>query len=365
MDRDRTNNGGSTLYDPMRERLALILNSVAKKKRVLILTHNNPDPDSLASAFAFRYLLRETIGKKAVIYYGGLIGRAENREMIKQLKIPVHPVRPSAFKKTDAVVLVDTQPGAGNNSLPNGLVPTVVIDHHKPFKGVTAQYLDIRPEYGTTSTIVWEYLTKAKLDLSADIATAIAYAISSETQDLGREAGPVDKKAYLEVFPFSSLRKLSLIDHPKLSWQYFEILHRAISKAYSKRNVIYCNLGLIPNPDFVHQVADLFLRLERKSWSLAMGRTNGTLYFSLRTTKTKVHAGRLMRRIIGKKGTGGGHDMMAGGRIEYGQLSPREIAQLEEEVIRDFIRSVGLSPDGFEELLAPHAEEPRTSAVKK
>jgi nanoRNase/pAp phosphatase (c-di-AMP/oligoRNAs hydrolase) len=365
MERVRTNNGGCSQYDPMRERLALILNSVAKKKRVLILTHNNPDPDCLASAFAFRHLLRETVGQKAVIYFGGLIGRAENREMIRQLKIPVHPVRSTAFRKTDAVVLVDTQPGAGNNLLQNGLIPTVVIDHHKPLRGVTAQYLDIRPEYGATSTIVWEYMKKAKIDLSADIATAIAYAISSETQDLGREAGPADKKAYLEVFPFSSLRKLSLIYHPKLSWKYFEILHRAISKAHSKRNVIYCSLGDIPNPDFVHQVADLFLRVERKSWSLAMGRSNGTLYFSLRTTKMKSHAGRLMRRIIGKKGTAGGHDMMAGGRIEYGQIPPREIALLEEEVIRDFIRAVGLSPDGFEELLAPHAQETRTTTLKK
>lgn len=346
-------------YDPIRERIALILNCVAKKKRVIILTHNNPDPDSLASAFAFRHLLRETIRKNAVIYFGGLIGRAENREMIKQLRIPIHPIRSTVFKKTDAIVLLDTQPGAGNNPVQNGFIPTIVIDHHLPLKGVTSQYLDIRPEYGATSTIVWEYLKKAKVEVTADVATAIAYAISSETQDLGREAGPMDKKAYLEVFPFSSLRKLSLIDHPKLSWQYFEILHRAISKAHSKRNVIFCNLGDIPNPDFVHQVADLFLRVERKSWSLAMGKSNGILYFSLRTTKQKAKAGSLLRRVIGKKGTAGGHDMMAGGRIEYGHLSRREVALLEEDVIRDFIKAVGLSPEGFEEILRPHRAEAR------
>ncbi|MFQ6103470.1 MAG: bifunctional oligoribonuclease/PAP phosphatase NrnA [Candidatus Glassbacteria bacterium] len=338
-------------YDTKKERLSLLLKSLTRKGRLLILPHNNPDPDSLASAHAFRYLLKETLGKRADIRIAGLIGRAENREMIKQLKIPYQPVHESVFKKYDSVALLDTQPGAGNNSLPKGITPTVVIDHHAPLRGVQAHYLDIRPDYGATITIIWEYLREAGVRIEANIATAIAYAISSETQDLGREAATVDKKAYLDVFPISNLKKLSMIYHPRLTWEYFETMRNAITNTQSKRHVIYCNLGEIANPDFVHQVADLLLRVERKSWSLAMGRSDGILYFSLRTTRTKARAGKMLRRIIGKRGSAGGHDMIAGGRIEYDGLPESEVLEIEEDILQRFLRAVGVASNKSEELL--------------
>ena len=37
------------------------------------------------------------------------------------------------------------------------------------------------------------------------------------------------------------------------------------------------------------------------------------LYLSIRTTNPRADAGRLMRRLLGKRGKGGGHGMMAGG----------------------------------------------------
>ena len=62
-------------YNTRKERLSILLKSLEKKKRILILAHNNPDPDSLASSLAFRALIRGTMGKRADIYCGGLIGR--------------------------------------------------------------------------------------------------------------------------------------------------------------------------------------------------------------------------------------------------------------------------------------------------
>jgi nanoRNase/pAp phosphatase (c-di-AMP/oligoRNAs hydrolase) len=320
--------------------LDLLLDCFDGRGTVLILPHNNPDPDSLASAFAMRCFLTEMLGLKSIIRFGGLIGRAENKAMIKHLGIPVGTIRESDFKRYKYIVLVDTQPDAGNNSLPAGMIPTVVFDHHPPRKKISADYLDIRPGYGATITIIWEYLKKAGIKISPDLATAIAYAIGSETQDLGREASPSDKKAYLEVFPQSSLKKLSNIYHPKLTWEYFEVMHKAISNTSTKRHIIYCNLKDISNPDFVHQVADLLLRVERKSWSLAMGRSDGILFFSLRTTRTRAFAGKLHRKVIGKKGSAGGHDMMAGGRIEYGDLPISEVDALEEEILQKFLKLV-------------------------
>jgi len=323
-----------------KDNLDLLLGTFTKRGKLLILPHNNPDPDSLVSAFALRYLLSETLGLESIIRFGGLIGRAENKAMIKHLEIPVGALSMSDFKRYKYTALVDTQPEAGNNSLPAGVTPTIVFDHHPPRKGISAHHLDIRPKYGATTTIIWEYLKEAGVKISSNLATAITYAIGSETQDLGREASQADKTVYLETFPKSSLKKLSHIYHPKLSWEYFEVLHKAISHTCTRRHIIYCNLKDISNPDFVHQIADLLLRVERKSWSLAMGRSGGILFFSLRTTRTRARAGVLLRKVIGKRGTAGGHDMMAGGRITYGDLSAAELDTLEAEILEKFLKLV-------------------------
>src|SRR5690348_16418220 len=54
--------------------------------RALICTHDNPDPDSLAAALGLRKLL-ETQKIDVTIALGGIIGRPENRAMVRELKI--------------------------------------------------------------------------------------------------------------------------------------------------------------------------------------------------------------------------------------------------------------------------------------
>ncbi|MRR59437.1 MAG: hypothetical protein EG824_14705, partial [Deltaproteobacteria bacterium] len=64
-----------------------LLTPLKGKRKVLIITHDNPDPDSIAAAFGLKFILRKTLGITAVIAYGGIIGRAENQSMVKLLHI--------------------------------------------------------------------------------------------------------------------------------------------------------------------------------------------------------------------------------------------------------------------------------------
>ena len=59
----------------------------AGRRRVLVLCHNNPDPDSIASAYGLQFLLSRKLGIRSVIGYGGVVTRAENRAMIHRLRI--------------------------------------------------------------------------------------------------------------------------------------------------------------------------------------------------------------------------------------------------------------------------------------
>src|SRR5436305_1692651 len=64
-----------------------------------ILTHDYPDPDAIASALALGFIAQAEFGIRCRLVYGGVIGRTENREMVKRLKIPIKPLRPGELSK--------------------------------------------------------------------------------------------------------------------------------------------------------------------------------------------------------------------------------------------------------------------------
>lgn len=307
-------------------------------KRLLIIAHDNPDPDSLSSAATLRYILAKKFKIKSKIIYGGIVGRAENKTMVQLLKIPAKPIGDIPFKKYSHFALLDTQPGTGNNSLPSGIKPTIVIDHHPLRKTTRADFIDVRANYGATATILTEYLLASGLEIPSHLATALYYGLSSETQHLGREANDVDRQAYLTLFSYTNKKILSRIEHPRLSRDYFFNLSQALQNAFTYRHIIVSRLGLIQNPDYVPFIADLLLQLERMSWSLTLGQFEDKLLLSLRTTQTRANAGKLVQKLVHPIGRAGGHGMIAGGKISCTGKTDDEILKLEEELIQKFIK---------------------------
>src|SRR5206468_4221195 len=91
--------------------LASLLQVLDRPGPLVILPHDNPDPDALASAAALKYLVGELLRKEAHIALGGIVGRAENRAMLTYLNITLVPVSEVHFGGETQVALVDTQPG--------------------------------------------------------------------------------------------------------------------------------------------------------------------------------------------------------------------------------------------------------------
>src|SRR5687768_3275719 len=171
--------------------LPALLQALDHPGPIVILPHDNPDPDALASAATLRYLLQQLARRDAVIAQGGIVGRAENRAMLTYLNIELVGVAEIDFEGDTQIALVDTQPGRANNSLPEGITPAVVIDHHPAYDEYSGVgFLDLRSDYGATSTILSEYLRDARVPIDPKVATALFYGIAAETQDLGREATP-------------------------------------------------------------------------------------------------------------------------------------------------------------------------------
>jgi len=311
----------------------------SKKKHLYIFLHDNPDPDAIASGWAFQYLVKKKFNINSTIVYGGIIARAENRTMVKLLKIPLVPFSQVKCTLRCSYALLDTQPNLGNNSLPDKIVPQIVIDHHPLINELSSDFCFVRTEIGATATILFEFMKYAGLDISTNLATALYYALSSETQDLGREANERDIKAYLDLFPKTNKKILSKIVHPKNSPKFLCFLAKGLNNACLRDHIAYSHLGVVPYPDYVHQIADLLLSCENIRWSLCTGWVEKTLYLSLRATNSRAKAGILVRKLVGKKGKAGGHDTMAGGKLSFSIDIDNSIRERVEQTInKRFLR---------------------------
>ncbi len=289
--------------------------SLAGGRRLLVYLHDNPDPDCLAAGWLLASV-GKFFGLKPVLVYGGRLGRAENRAMVKLLKIPLRSLEKSRPRllKSDRFAMVDSQPGAGNNSFPHQSHRChVVIDHHPSKSRPEADFVDIQPDMGCCTTMVLAYHQALGLELSADLATAVAYAIISETQDMGRETTRADQEAYMQVFPKVRLRALGSIRHPVRSRAYFRNVARAMSRVMVGRHTCVCHMGPVESAEVVAEVADLFAAMERISWCMVSGLVPGQIHISMRSRRPEARAERIMRRLLGRQGKGGGHGMIAGG----------------------------------------------------
>ena len=326
--------------------LARLEEVVKGAKRLVVLTHDNPDPDSVSSAITLAYIVKHKFKIPSVVKYGGIVGRAENRAMIRVLGLKLGPLSESDFKPGNEFALVDMQPKTGNNSFPKNRKPLIIIDHHSLRKTTRSDFIDIRTDYGATATILTEYLLASGLEISSKLATALSYGISSETQDLGREAREADIQAYLALFPRSNKKLLASIVHPKLPREYFITLSRALHHSLVYRNAVATTLGEVQNPDFVPFIADFMLRVERINWAICVGRFSGRLVISIRTTNVKGRAGHFLRQLIGKRGTAGGHGMIAGGQVSCGSMDHEACTKLEEELVQNFLKKLGYKDIG-------------------
>jgi nanoRNase/pAp phosphatase (c-di-AMP/oligoRNAs hydrolase) len=337
-----------------------LVEATSPKERWLVLAHDNPDPDSLAAAMLLSDLLRRHFHRRVTAGYGGIIGRAENREMFRRLGHRFSHARHLNFKNYPHVALVDAQPGTGNSQLPPEQAPRAVFDHHPIRKATYAvPFYDVRPSYGATATIVAEYVLASGIEIPRSTATGLVYAIRTETQDFGREAGSPDKAIYDIFLPKVNKRVLSRIQHAPLTRDYFFTLREALLNLEGVGPLVVSHLGPVEQPDIVPEIADLLLRMEGKTWSLVTGLFKERIYLSMRTTNSRANAGKLMRRLIGKKGKGGGHGMTAGGYVSLELFKNGNPAALQKQLGRRFAKALKKNPDRLLPLPGkPAAEEP-------
>ncbi|HVZ88335.1 MAG TPA: DHH family phosphoesterase [Polyangia bacterium] len=328
------------------------LASLSGRKAALVYMHDNPDPDALAAALGLGRLFETRLGVTVTLGHGGIVGRAQNRAMVDSLGMALTPVERIDADAFDLIALVDSQPETGNNSLPPGHRIDVVIDHH-PVRPASARapWCDIRPDFGATSTIVFEYLRTCNVPLDVKLASAFFFALRTETRDLGRESTGAEREAYLALVPLVDHGLLYRMSHPKVPREHFAALDRAIRSAHLFGDVVAVNLGTLGYPDLVAEIADLLLSYESARVVLCIGEFQGSAYLSLRTEADNARAGAIMRHIVAHDGAAGGHGTMAGARLFGSVTSPEALTERSSEMVRRLLETLGHPPSTGEPLL--------------
>jgi nanoRNase/pAp phosphatase (c-di-AMP/oligoRNAs hydrolase) len=275
--------------------------------RVLIMLHNDPDPDAIASGLALRNLLRRT-RQTAII--GCLFGvsRPENLRMLKLLDLQIEVLTPEQVQSFDRIALVDVQPHYFPGLLPHA---DLVIDHHPEQTGYNAVFKDIRPDYGSTCTILTEHLRAVDIDISERTATAMLYAIKSDTLFFNRQANRADLDAFSYLYPLSDATMIRKMEGAEITAERLDFVIKAWQHGRMVEHVFCAFIGEPSREDFIPYVADFYLQLENVQWSVISGVVNDTFVVSVRNLGYSRNAGDFVRRWFNDIGSAGGHRTMA------------------------------------------------------
>jgi len=300
------------------ERLSCMLALLKKDERWLILI--NADPDAMASAMALKRIISRRV-KYVGIGQINVISRPDNLSMIKYLRIPTHEITRAEAERYDRYAIVDSQPT--HNPDFAGFPFSVVIDHHPVSEDQLpeADYVEVKPEYGATSTILTEYLYNLKIKPSRLLATGLLYGIKSDTRDFERQFVDADIKAFRYLNKFADhaiLRKVARSEY-HLSW--LKHFNWAFRNLVLLPHGIHAHMQTVNNPDILVVLADFFLRVHEVTWTAISGVYDNTLVVIFRGDGLRKDVGKMAKESFGELGSAGGHRAAARAEIPLTALN--------------------------------------------
>ena len=289
----------------------------ADADRVLILLHNDPDPDALASGLALRNLLRRT---KTTAIIGAMQGvtRPENLRMANMLDIHVEPITPASFQRVRADR--DRRRAAALLRRPAATAPiwsSIII----PSSRATARCSRTSaPTTARRRTILTEHLRAVDVNISERTATAMLYAIKSDTLFFARHTNRVDLEAFTFLYPLADAALIRKMEGAEITLERLDYVTRASQGGIMRDQVFSAFIGEAPREDFIPYTADFFLQLEDVKWTIIAGIVGTSLIVSVRNLGYSRNAGEFVKRWFGDIGSAGGHRAMAKAVVPMGRF---------------------------------------------
>ena len=321
-----------------------MMKALAGKQNILITTHLHPDPDALAGCLGIQLLIRSQIkGVKTTVRLKGQIGGGINSAFTKIIALDYETWDDATVGDFDAIVLLDTQPAFSNSPLPPGVVPTVVIDHHRGRgRRAVVGHSDIRIKVGATASIVFSYFMELNVPIPRELAATLLYAIETDLAGAAGQQGGLDTIAISSLTLLADTKRLYQMRYVDLPMSYYKAFADVVNAAQRNGTVIVSELDQVIYAEMPAVMADFLLRCEGVEWALLTAVHEGRLVFSLRTQSNEHSAGEMARKIIKGIGDAGGHLTKAGGAIPLEGKTPADIANFRKTLRRRLLRNLGV-----------------------
>ncbi len=298
----------------MRAKSQELLDSLADETSVFIQTHDFPDPDAVAAAFGLQYFLKEKGTASTILYEGELQTNPIGR-MVKDLGIVMQKTGEINLKKKDGIILIDGCKGNENVTNDTGKV-LAVIDHHLGKEPADVPFLDIRSDYGASSTIISHYLKESGVVLTPYVATALSIGIHVDTGSLRRRVHLKDIEMLSFLQDKSDNNLLGSILRNNVCQEDLHIYKKALKNVkISDRFAFYYHPGECAQ-NLLGILADFFLSVKEINFVVLCAQSNGKIIFSVRSENPEWNAAFIIKSVLRGLGAGGGHQDMAGGAIK-------------------------------------------------
>ena len=304
-------------------RLEALLNIFHGEDKVLIVI--NADPDAISSAVAIKRLLWRKVCQVTVASIND-IKRPDNLQLIETLKLKLLPFGTIKTSDFSRLVMVDSQPS--HSPLTKNLPFDVIIDHHPPTNFCPATpkipaLVDIRPDFGATATMIINYLKAAKITPNYRLATALFYAIKTDTQNFVRQGQLEDMKAFRWIYPHIHPSLLSDIERAPIARSSFKNILKGLGETVFKKNTAHSFMGKTDHSDTLVLVADFLMQIKGVNRSWVGGIVGPKLVIIFRAGGIKQNVGQLASKLFGEIGSAGGHKNMARAEIPLSNLDPK------------------------------------------
>jgi len=306
---------------PASEKLRRFYGRFSGDDHVLVLI--DADPDAIASAMAVKRLLWRKVASVDISNIN-IIKRLDNLAMIRLLGVNLTHISKIDKAGFNRFVILDSQPE--HNDAFSGINPDVIIDHH-PETGVNAPFLDIRPKYGATASMITEYLRAARIKPSSKLATGLFLAIKKDTDNFERQTLLEDVRAFQFLYNHANIHLARKIEQTEMCFDFLKYFKSALENMRRRKGRVFVYLGPVVNPDVCVIIADFFMKVNSVTWSIISGICAKKLIIVFRNDGLRKNAGEVAKQSFGRIGSAGGHKNMARAEIP--------IADLEEHVTKD------------------------------
>ena len=312
--------------------MSLKLSDFCRYQKVVIQCHDNPDADALASGFALRWFLAKK-GVDVRFVYGGANPITKSNLVLMDENLGIGCEHVTDLPKPDLLITVDCQYGESNVTA-FAAEEIAVIDHHQVSTELPVMS-EVRSNYGSCSTVLYEMLRAEGVDINEDknIATALYYGLMTDTGDFSEISHPSDRdlrdiaqfnKAYITLFRNSNLS----IDELRIAGEALKNTIVDDARCYGIAHAGPCDSNILGI------ISDMFLEVEGVNSCVVYNLLPSGIKFSVRSCVREVKACELAAFLAEGLGGGGGHLVKAGGFLKKDLVVKAGVSYEKGDVVR-------------------------------